>query len=476
MSGTTPVPNAQAGSQPAVPGKLRFGEKVAVGTGGLPIFFGQYAAKSMAVSVYQMLLGVNPFWLGVVMAVPRFWDALIDPLIGNLSDNTRSRFGRRRPFILVGAVAMAASYGFIWMVSPAWSESAKLWYLLGTLLVFYTCYGIYSVGYQGLTFEMTPDYDERTQVMGHTSFWYKGGEFVYQWIFAISQMALFATPLIGVRTMNWIAAVFLLGLVAVIPAIYGRERGYARASTQPKQELWPAIRAGLRSKALMILITLTMLKLFAGMIGSNLDHYLLVYYVFDGDIAKGSFVKSVLASAYAVVGILSIPLLSWLCRRYGKKATLIGVYAGVVVAGVGKWFLFQPGVGWWVLLDPVLSAPILTAVTMVIPSMIADACDEDELRFGQRSEGMYGALYLWIQKTGVALALLGAGLALNLIHFDSTLGGNQAPETFLGMRLLLAGATIVTAVIAIIVAFFYPITRERAEETRRLLELRRGAT
>lgn len=456
------------------PDKLGFWEKVTVGTGGLAIFFGQLSVKSMAVPVYQMILGVNPGWLGMVLAIPRLWDAMIDPWVGNVSDNFRSRFGRRRPFIVVGALTMGIAYGTIWMVSPDWSEKGKLAYLLVTSLIFYTCYAIYSVPYQSLTYEMTPDYDERTHVMGHSSFWYKAGEFIYQWVFAVSQMALFAAPMMGVRIMNWGVAVLILGFVGMIPGLFGRERYFQQAARQEKVRFWAGIRAALHNKALLILVTLTMLKMLANMIGSSMDYYLLVYYMFGGDIATGSYWKGILSSAYAVVGFASIPLLAWLCDRLGKKETLVAVYAMVVVAGVGKWLLFTPGIGWWLLLDPLLSGPILVAVTMVIPSMMADVCDEDELQFGQRREGMFGAVYLWIQKTGIALAFLGTGIALNLSGFDSKLGGHQSPETFSWMRLLLGGATSITALVAMIVALFYPITRKRAAETRRRLEERRG--
>src|ERR1043165_6915704 len=112
---------------------------------------------------------------------------------------------------------------------------------------------------------------------------------------------------------------------------------------------------------------------------------------------------------------------------------------------------------------------------MVMPSMMADVCDEDELRHGQRREGMFGAVFMWIQKTGVAIAFLGTGIALDYVGFDVKLAGHQSPETFFWMRALLAGATSITAAIAVVIACFYPITREKAEETRRQLEARRGA-
>ena len=468
-----PTPSAPAATGPTA--RLRFGEMMAVGTGGLPIMFGQLSVKAMAAPVYQMMLGVNPTMLGIVLAIPRLWDAFIDPLVGNWSDNTRSRWGRRRPFIFIGAVTMAIAYGAIWMVSPEWSERAKLGWLLGTTLVFYTCYAFYSVPYQSLTYEMSPDYDERTKVMGHSSFWYKFGEFFYQWVIPATTLSIFTSQMMGVQVINWVVGVVVLGVIGAIPAIFGRERYFRRAAAQEKVAFWPAFRAAMSNRAVMILMALTMLKLIANMFGSSMDYYLLVYYMHGGDIAEGSLWKSINSTAYAVVGFASIPLLAWMSRRFGKKATVIAIYALVVVAGVGKWFLYTPGIGWWLLLDPVLSGPVLVAITMVLPSMMADVCDEDELKHGQRREGMFGAVFMWIQKTGVAVAYLGTFVSLDLVGFNSKAGGNQSPETFLWMRALLAGATSLTALIAVGVAVFYPITRERAEATRRELEARRGA-
>jgi GPH family glycoside/pentoside/hexuronide:cation symporter len=454
---------------------LPFREKLAVGIGGMPVFFGQLGVKNMAVSVYQMMLGVNPGLLGIVLAIPRLADAFLDPLVGKLSDNCRLRVGRRRPFIAAGAVALALTYGSIWMVSPAWSEAGKLVYLLGTSLLFYVCFAFFSVPYQSLTLEMSPDYDERTSVMGHYAFWYKAAELFYQWIFPLSQIAFFVSPIVGVRSANWGVAALVFGVAGMVPAWLGRERYFERASHQAKVRFVPALREALRDRAMTFLIAMTLMKVIANMIGSSMDYYLLVYYLCDGDIARGSYMKGILSSAYAVVGFASIPVLSWLCHKIGKRGALIEVYVLVVFAGIGKWFLFTPGIGWWLLIDPLLSGPILVAIGMVIPSMLADVCDRDELRHGQRREGMFGALFLWVQKAGIALAFLVTGLALNLVGFDSKLGGHQSAATFFWMRFLLAGATVVTALAALVFAWRYPIGRREAEETRRLLELRRGA-
>jgi GPH family glycoside/pentoside/hexuronide:cation symporter len=106
--------------------------------------------------------------------------------------------------------------------------------------------------------------------------------------------------------------------------------------------------------------------------------------------------------------------------------------------------------------------------------MLADVCDDDELKYGKRQEGMFGALSTWVQKCGMALAYLGTGCVLQFAGFDAHLGGAQSASTFTMMRLVLVLAPAVTALIAIVVLFFYPITRQRAVEIRAELEARRG--
>jgi GPH family glycoside/pentoside/hexuronide:cation symporter len=453
---------------------LSLGARVLLGMGGFSLFFGSITIQSMAIPVYQMLLGVTPLMLGLAMTIPRLWDAFLDPVVGRLSDNFRSRWGRRRPFIVVGAVSMGISYGLIWMVAPEWSEMQKVAYFVATALLYYTCDTFFAIPYQGLMYESSPDYNERTKVTASYAMWGKVADLSSGWIFPLSQLAIFSSPIIGIRWVGWGVGIFVLGLVGMIPGIWGRERYYHAAAVQVKVSLRSAMGAALKNKALLILMALCMLKVMPSMLASSMDHYLLVYYMNGGDIAAGSSWKAALTTAYGVVGLASIPVLQVLSRRYGKREAMAMVYGLVIVAGFGKWFLFVPGNTWIVLFDAVLSAPIWIGLSMLIPSMLADVCDDDELRSGLRREGTFGAIYNWIVKLGITFAFLGTGLLLQLVGFDSKLGAAQAPETFFWMRFSFAGVTVVSAILGVIVALRYPISRERATQTRQLLEERRG--
>ncbi|HEX2100184.1 MAG TPA: MFS transporter, partial [Candidatus Synoicihabitans sp.] len=181
---------------------MSFWEKTALGAGHLPLFLGYAAVNSFAVPVYQMTLQLDPALLALALAIPRFWDAMTDPAMGVISDNTHSRWGRRRPYIVIGAILQGLAFGLIWMVPGSWGQGATAAWLVVTLLLFYSCFTVYSVPLYSLTYEMTPDYQERTRVAAFSGFFDKSGEFVYQWIFPLTQLALFSSVLMGVRTVG----------------------------------------------------------------------------------------------------------------------------------------------------------------------------------------------------------------------------------------------------------------------------------
>lgn len=497
----TPTPNCPDDPDPAhstrPEDRVGFWEKTALGAGFLPIFFGNAAVKSFALPVYQMTLGMNPVVFGLVMALPRFWDAITDPIMGYLSDNLHTKWGRRRPLIILGAILQAIAFGVIWMVPESLSEVGQVVYLSLSLIAFYTCYTIFSVPFISLSYEMTPDYDERTRVQAFGGFFGKIGEFLYQWIFPLTQLAAFGSVLMGVRVVGWSVGILIMGLVAVIPGLFVKERYYQKARKQDHVPLWSSMAASFRNQAFIVLVGLTVLQILAGIMASSIDYYLLVYHMCDGDIMVGSVWKAILSMGYAIIGIAAIFPTKWLAIRFGKQSALGVIFFLVLIGAWGKWVLYTPGSGgqffealdvmldkipglatpgnfWKILIDPLFCGPIWIAINVLTPSMFADVCDADELRFGRRREGIFGAAFSWIQKTGYSLAFFGTGVALVWTGFDEKLGGAQPEGTLFSMRLVLAISTAAWAVLAIALLFFYPLTRQRMRVIRDELEARRG--
>jgi GPH family glycoside/pentoside/hexuronide:cation symporter len=479
---TTPVLSPSAASAQGVGAsnatreadRVSFREKVALGSGFLAVFYGNSGVKSLAIPIYQMVLGVNPALLGLVLAIPRFWDALTDPVVGIVSDNWHTRFGRRRPFIVVGALLQGIAFGLIWMVPSGLSHRATLTYLVGTLLLFYTCFSLFSVPLMSLTYEMTPDYEERTRVSAFGAFFQKVGELTYSWTFWAANLAIFGGMIAGVRVVGWTIGILVMGLGGMLPGLFVAERYYQKAVHQDRVRLRPAFKAAFSNRAFTILLGLTLCQVLAGKLASNIDYYLLVYGMFGGDIVEGTKWKAVLSSAYALFGIVSIGPTTWLANRFGKRTALSAIFVLVLAGSAGKWLLFTPGNPWKILLDPLLCGPVWTALAVLTPSMLADVCDDDELRHGLRREGLMGSLFSWIQKTGFALSFFGAGLVLSFIGFDAAQGGRQTVSALLGMRVALAASTAVWSIAALWLLAYYPITKARAYATRDALEARRG--
>ena len=146
---------------------LTFWNKIGYGAGALTENNVQNVVNIMLPLIMFNYMGVSPILLGYVFAIARLWDTVTDPLMGYLSDRTRSRFGKRKPYILIGAVMSAFSFWLIWMFPEGKSQMWYFWYLTATCLLFYTSTTLFCVPYISMGYELSSDYNERTRVMGY---------------------------------------------------------------------------------------------------------------------------------------------------------------------------------------------------------------------------------------------------------------------------------------------------------------------
>ena len=152
------------------------------------------------------------------------------------------------------------------------------------------------------------------------------------------------------------------------------------------------------------------------------------------------------------------------------------VSTGISIVGyLLKWVCYTPEHPWMLLLPAPLMAFSLGGLFTLMGSMIADVCDLDELETHERREGMFGSIYWWIVKLGMAAALAIGGVLLNVTGFDVALGGNQTESTLFLMRVFDIVIPVIGSAIAIWMIASYPITEEKAHEVREALEARRGA-
>lgn len=495
--------NSAAADVNSPEGRVPLKENLAIGSGALAAFYGFDGVGRMALPVYNILLGLPAQWVSLALMLPRLWDAITDPVMGIISDNARTRWGRRRPFIVIGALLMGVFFALIWQVESVWLWLPESWqnglgfdryalfWLIAMQILYFTAYTVFSVPYNALTYEMTPDYRERNRVMSFVGFFHKLGELTSGWAIPLAtaiSIILAADAgglsMAGVVAVGWLIGLFVMGGMGSLPGIIVGER-FQKQPTERKVRIWKSLQGAFSSLPFLILMAVIVLNTLAGVLASGIDQYVLIYYMNDGDFAAGMIQKGLLTTGYGVMGFVSIPLISWLAGKLDKKGALYFVYGLMLVGSIMKWFIFRPGHPLFtvfgvtfdpiILIDPLLCGPMWVAVKILLASMMADICDEDELKHGQRREGIFGAAFSWVEKILVSVAYAGAGLALWAAGFDLNLGGQQTAETFTKMRLFLSGAPALSSLFAIIALYFYPIDEKRANATREQLEARRGS-
>jgi len=268
-------------------------------------------------------------------------------MAGEISDNFHSRWGRRRPFIVGGALMMGLLFGLIWMVPGSWNQTMQIIYFIMMQILFYTCYTVFAVPFKALTYEMTPDYNERNRVMAYVAFFHKLAEFLYEWMIplaAVISSAYFVSKIpegekvemTGIIIVTWLVGIVIMSGIGVIPGLFVRERFQKKTEHQEKVKLISSSKDAFRSRAFQILVSIIILNTLAGILASNIDHFVMIYYMADGDIAQGSIWKGLLSSGYAVVGFAFIPIITWLADKFGKRGALFFIYSLTVFGSIMK--------------------------------------------------------------------------------------------------------------------------------------------
>ncbi len=456
--------------------KVPIHEKVLYGMGSGSFQLSTDGVKGLANPIYNITLGLSPSLVGLVLMLSRIFDAFTDPIVGKISDDTRTRWGRRRPFIFVGSFLTAASFIAIWMVPESWAGQTQplFTYYLLAMLLFYFCATIQVVPYHTLGLEMTPDYNERTVVAGYKMMFSFGFTLLLPWVFRLAQSDSFGgNTMAGMRYWSLILAGFII-VGGVLPALFVKERYYHLAKDQAKMPFWHGVKLTFQNRPFILLTAIILaVGMGSGMVGA-LGPYIIYYYIYEGDTKTGQELVAIGANAFAVVAIFSTPFLASLAGRIGKARLLRYVIIVGIVSSLLSFVCYSKSMPYLVLIVYILAAPQSAGFWTLTTSMKADICDDDELRNGLRREGMFGAVGNWIFKIALSSTFLLSGLILELTGFRVELQGNQAPETILWLRILFAVVPAASSSLAFFLLWRYPLSAERMAEIRSELEARRA--
>lgn len=450
-------------------------EKSLWGLGGFGENMANNALPSLANAIYQIGYGLNPVVLGWVLASSRIFDALTDPFIGNLSDNARTRWGRRRPFVVVGAVLLAVTFALLWLPPAGLSATGIAVYLTIAAFMFYLAFTIFVIPYSALGLEMVTGYEARTRLFVFRLVPAFGASLIVPTLYKFARSDVFGgNEMVGMRYIGVGIAVVIL-FTALPAGIFCRERQVAAAPAGGKSGLLAAVRETLGNRAFVILlgaVFLTYFGLFCAIIVySNVN----IYHICGGDKDASGDIGANVGVIKGLGEIAMLPVIALLAQRFQKHRLAA---AGLGFAAVGyllSWFFYTPASPYLQLAAYLPANLGLCACWMLNGSMMADICDSDQLATGNRREGMFSAVFSICYKGGIAAGALFGNYLLQWsgVRGETDAAANivqLAPDVISNIRVayLLPPALSYLGAAGFMLA--YPLTRARMKSIRGKLE------
>lgn len=423
--------------------------------------------------------GLNPTLAGSVLLVGKVWDAINDPMIGILSDRTRSPLGKRYPWMLAGAIPLGVCFVLQWVVPPTPNQWLLFGYYSGIALVLYVAFTAVAVPYSALAAELTNGYDERTSLISFKAAFSIGASILS---LSLAQVifAKIADPSKQYLILGAICAV--LSVAAVCLCVWGTCRRYKAMQAQ-RTSIAVASSLPIRQQFQIAFNNFPFVCIvgiyLCSWLGLQVTAAILPYYVVNWmKLPDSHFTQA----ALAVQGTALCMMFFWspVGQRVGKKAIYWMGIPLTIFALLGLFFI-QPGqVGLMYVLAVIVGAGLSTAY-LVPWSMLPDVVDLDELNTGQRREGIFYGLVVQLQKIAVAIALFLVGRLLDWSGFIPTSSGQslrvQPDSALWAIRWLMGPVPALVLVGGLIWAYLYPITRSVHEEILiKLLERRRTQT
>jgi glycoside/pentoside/hexuronide:cation symporter, GPH family len=462
--------------------KVPFSQKVAFGLGMLA---NQMFPAALGIFMVVLVQDMGfPGWMwGILFFLPRVYDSVTDPIMGFISDNTRSRWGRRRQYVLIGAIVMGISFVAMWQMHRDDGVAYNFIYFLWWSIVFYTGLTIFSIPYVAMGYEMSDDFHERTSIMAVAQWIGQWAWVIAPWFWVVMyDKSWFENADTATRTLSvWVGVICML--LAMVPALFIPSRSTLN-DTHLIPLNWSNFGGGMReivngfkdalsSKPFRKLCFSTFFIFNAFNTVAAFSFFIVVYHLFDGKTADAWIWPTLFGSVGALITtFIVIPTVAWMSRKMGKKNAFILSQGVSIIGYILLWFFMVPGKPWMFMIAlPFFSFGIGGLFTIMM-SMTADVCDLDELATGKRREGIFGAIYWWMVKFGFAIAGLLSGAIFSFLAFTPG-AATQPAGAVEGLRLFYSGVPIFGTLIAMWIMRDYDLDEKRANEVHAELERRK---
>ncbi len=484
--------------------RVPIAQKLGFGLGSFMDMWGHWLYPTIAFQIFGLALHVSGTLIGIAVIMNRVFDAVSDPLFGWLSDNTRTRYGRRRPYMLVGCFVAGIGLPFLLAVHRGWSPTAYFGFMLVSSALYLPMVSCFNMPWSSLGNEMTPDYHERTSIFGYKNAVQKIPElglFFFGNFFSMSVWVganrsnlvdrikqLFTDPscwhpapegttpntLLGAQVyLVFCGIIMILAGLACVGLVRERYYGKVVAGKQQQIKITETLWQTLKCQPFRIQIAMRLAYSMGLSMVGTLGLAATFYYVCNGDTAQGNWWNSLMGVSGMVLGFCGIPVFTFVARRVGKRHAMAAVLGSAILIFIATWWLYTPRIVWLQIFASGFIAFIGAGFYVLDPSIRADIIDYDELTTGKRREGSFEACINWIGKVGMAL---GAGISffiLDWVGFDSK-AAHQSEHTIFMIRFLLAGIPIIGLTLALFALTRFPLSQERMADIRRQLEARRG--
>lgn len=421
------------------------------------------------------VVGVDVGLAGVAFIIGRLWDGINDPLVGILSDRLRSRWGRRRPFMLLGALPFGVGFFLMFSPPPFSSDLAVALYYAAIFILYDTAFTIVNAPYAALTSELTEDYDERASLAG----WRMGNSIfaalLTAALFKLLAESVFAGWFSGENALAYGYAVSgaIWGLVVVVSPLlvvaFVREPERELPAEEPFN-FWAITRAVFANRPFRIGAMIYLLAFTALDIITTVFVWFLVYYM-----ELAAPFDSIVLAIVLGVAFLSMPLTVYLMRRFSKRTAYIGMMTTWAVTMLALSGL-PPGNPGLVMALAALAGLGYGAANAIPWAIVADVIEEDEWRTGQRREGVYAGYLVTLRKIATAFAVgFLVPQVLSSAGFVEGAAATQPESAVNALRLFMGIVPAVLLVLSMLAASRYPLTRGAHADLRQRLAERRDA-
>ena len=447
-------------------------EKFAYGMGDFALMIGYGAIGFYLVFFLTDVAGLPAEWAGYIFLIARIWDAVTDYAMGLISDRTKSRYGKRRPYILFGAVPFGIVFYLMWIV-PFESQGMLFAYYLSVVILFNTIFTIISIPYNALTPEMTQNYDERTSLSGFrmglsfsgTLVAAAGIMFVADFIFPGEEAYRSSFPVIGI----------IFGTIASAALIFtflGTKERVVDHKQVPRKSFFKNLKSIFALREFRIVIGMFLFN----MVGFDLIQVMLIYFL-KQVIHVSENVTFVIMAVPLIVAIAAAPLWVKLGEKWGKKKAyqVAAIYLSIsllvcLVAPVGN-------LAFMIVLSAFVGIGI--SASQVIPlSIIPDVIEVDEYRNGTRQEGAIYGIIMFLYKFASAIAINVATLILGFwgymeVSADTVAEVVQPESAITAIRIIMGIGPGIFFLISALFVKMLPITKERFDEIKKAIEDRK---